>query len=74
MTLDDRLDVKVLIPETDVGGTIEVNFDEDGVFGPDPDGLICPELEEPVAKAKGEVVGDYTRDAQREDLLKLLCG
>lgn len=58
MALGDGFESQVMVFETNVGGSIELSFEEDGVFGADLDGLGLEELEELVAEANGEIVGD----------------
>ena len=70
----DGLETQIAIFETDMGGPVEADFEEDGVLGPDPDGLIFEELEELFAEAEGEIVGEDALDAQGEDPVQLLSG
>lgn len=56
--------------ETNVEGPVEANFQLDGIFGADPDGLIWKDLKEPVFISQGEVVGDDPLPTDGKDFLE----
>lgn len=61
---------QVMVFKAKAGGTVQANFDKDSVFWANSDRLVFEDLEEFVVKAKGEVVGEGSFRAERENFLK----
>ena len=66
----DGFEIKVMVFEAQMGRTVKADFDKDGVFWTDSDGLIFEDLKELIVKAEGEVVGEGSICAEGKDFLK----
>jgi hypothetical protein len=64
----DRGTVEIMIFESKVDGAVESDFNEDGVFRANPDGLVLGELEELVFKTEREIISDHARGSEGKDL------
>ena len=56
--------------ESQVCGPVEPGFNEDRVFGTEPDGLTVGDLKELVAATKGKIVGQNSFDTDGEDFVE----
>ena|SRR3989344_6658130 len=68
--LGNGFEVKVAVFETNVRGTVETDFDEDGIFGTDSDGLVLVDLKELIVVTKGKVIGQGSFGAKGEDFVE----
>jgi len=68
----DVFESKIVIFETEVSGTVEPDFDEDGILGANLDGLLFGDLKELVVKAKGEIKSQNPLRTKGKDLRELV--
>ena len=72
--LGNKFEVQIVFFETKMGGAVEPDFHEDGIFGTDPDGLTVGDLEELIVKAQGEIVGENPFDSDGKDFVEPVGG